>query len=791
MDIDLGRLVDALPGIVWAGSADGGVDFVNRQWCEYAGLASADGCGVGWQDSVHSEDLPGLLRQVQQMLSAGASVEVEIRLRRFDGVYRWFRCSATTLTAPPAHPRSWCCLCTDIEADKRAEEVWRANDFRLRAIVDDTPAMLTLMTPEGKLAYGNRYMLDFFARPLEQIRRKEVFHPEDSPKVEARWLKSLQTGCPYDFEARLLRADGVYRWFHTRGLPVRDAEGRIVVWHLLQIDIDERKQAESLMAYEKRVRKMIAADDPLPAILMTVCNVMESMTACRCSIVLLDSMGHLRSAGASSPPGSSVADDGGPGALAVRRNEPVIVADIGADSSWCASWRDSILAQGFGACWSTPIPSKSGGALGALVLEAWQPGSPTPQHQAVVAQFTQIASIAIERARSHEALRRGETLLAEAQRLSSSGSFYWRPDTDELRLSDEYHRIFGFAAATPVSIERLCSRIHTDDAPEFVALLERGRNQGGDLAFSGRLLMDDRSIKYVDMVAHRSNELEARPLYVGAVQDVTSRRRSEETLSKVRSELARVARVTSLGAVTASIAHEVNQPLSGIVTNASTCLRMLAADPPNLDGARETARRTIRDGHRASEVITRLRELFVRKDTAAESVDINEATREVIALSRTELDRGGVHLHTALALHLPAVAGDRVQLQQVILNLILNAIEAMSGVEDRPRQLWIRTDLDDVDGIRLSVQDTGVGLEAHGEEKIFDAFYTSKSGGMGIGLSVSRSIIESHRGRLWAAHNDGPGATFSFSIPHDGAAASLHRSSGADPVSPQQPPRYS
>jgi signal transduction histidine kinase len=253
--------------------------------------------------------------------------------------------------------------------------------------------------------------------------------------------------------------------------------------------------------------------------------------------------------------------------------------------------------------------------------------------------------------------------------------------------------------------------------------------------------------------------------YIGAIQDVTQRRLSEEALGKVRSELAHVARVTSLGALTASIAHEVNQPLSGIITNAGTCLRMLAADPPNIDGARETARRTIRDGNRASDVITRLRALFAKKDATTESVDLNEATREVIALSLSELQRSRLILRAELADDLPPVTGDRVQLQQVILNLLRNASDAMSGVDDRPKKLVIRTERDEGDRVRLTVQDTGVGLEPQAVGRLFEAFYTTKSGGMGIGLSVSRSIIESHHGRLWAAPNDGPGATFSFSIP--------------------------
>ncbi len=248
-------------------------------------------------------------------------------------------------------------------------------------------------------------------------------------------------------------------------------------------------------------------------------------------------------------------------------------------------------------------------------------------------------------------------------------------------------------------------------------------------------------------------------------EDITQHKLSEAALAKARSELTNVARITSLGVLTAAIAHEVNQPLSGIITNASTCLRMLSADPPNTDGALETVRRTIRDGNRASDVITRLRTLYSRKDLSPEWMDLNEAAREVAALSLSEFQRSDVLLRYELADNLPPILADRIQLQQVILNLLRNAVDAMSAIDDRPRELLIRTQRDLENQLQLSVKDTGGGLTPQAAERIFEAFYTTKTDGMGIGLSISRSIIEAHQGRLWATPNDGPGSTFSFAIP--------------------------
>jgi signal transduction histidine kinase len=378
-----------------------------------------------------------------------------------------------------------------------------------------------------------------------------------------------------------------------------------------------------------------------------------------------------------------------------------------------------------------------------------------------------------ERNRAEERLRRSEAFLAEAQRVSLTGSYLWRVATDEITWSDQLYRIFELDPSQPLTIDRAEARVHPDDRPLFTRRIERARVEGGDFDVEYRLLMPDQSVKHLHVVAHALPQRDSGLEYIGTVQDISERRRAQEALDQARSELVHVARVSSLGALAASIAHEVNQPLAGIVTNASTCLRMLAADPPNLDGARETARRTIRDGHRASEVVTRLRGLFGRTSAITEPVDLNDATREVVALSAGELQRGRVVLLQELAKELPMVPGDRVQLQQVILNLLRNATDAMDGVEDRPRTLRVTTGRED-GWVRVAVEDAGTGFRPEDAERLFQPFYSTKPEGMGIGLSVSRSIVERHRGRLRASANDGPGATFAFTIPTDSAPERTH-----------------
>jgi PAS domain S-box-containing protein len=370
-----------------------------------------------------------------------------------------------------------------------------------------------------------------------------------------------------------------------------------------------------------------------------------------------------------------------------------------------------------------------------------------------------------ERKEAENALRQSETYLAEAQRLSHTGSFGWRVVSGEIIWSEETFRIFGYDKAPSVTLDMVFQRIHPDDRARAKQTIDRASSDGKDFDHGYRLLMPDGSVKYVHATAHAATDASGDIEFIGAVTDVTARKRAEEELHEAQAGLAHVTRVTALGELAASIAHEVNQPLAAVVTNAAACLRWLDRETPNFDEARGTVRSIIKDGNRAGEVIQRVRALVNKTAGQKTQLHLNEVVNEVITLVQHELFSHRVLLRLELAPALPLVLADRIQLQQVILNLVVNGIEAMQAVTDRPRELVIRTQQDETHQILLTVKDCGIGIAADNADRLFDAFFTTKSSGMGMGLSICRSIVDAHGGRLSASGNVGPGATFQFTLP--------------------------
>ena len=375
-----------------------------------------------------------------------------------------------------------------------------------------------------------------------------------------------------------------------------------------------------------------------------------------------------------------------------------------------------------------------------------------------------------ERDRAEESLRRSENYLAEAQRLTHTGSWVWQVvGRNAMYLSDEWYRLYGFDQEKgPPPWEDRLQRTHPEDRAKFQAAIERAIADMSHYEVEFRILLPNGTVKHVHTVGHPVLDASGNLVeFVGSSTDITERKLAEESLRQTQAELARVNRVTTMGELTASLAHEVNQPIAAASTNANTCLRWLAADTPNIEEAREAATRIVKDAKRAAEITSRIRQLFRKGTPQRDPVDVNEIIREMIILLRGETTRYNIVVETDLAADLPKFLADRVQLQQVLMNLMINGIEAMRDANGM-RQLSIRSQRKQNEEVLVCVSDSGVGLPPEDTEQIFNAFFTTKPQGTGMGLRISRSIIESHGGRLWAAGNSPRGASFYFSLPSTG-----------------------
>jgi predicted ATPase/signal transduction histidine kinase len=405
--------------------------------------------------------------------------------------------------------------------------------------------------------------------------------------------------------------------------------------------------------------------------------------------------------------------------------------------------------------------------IGVLYLENnLTPHVFTPARIAVLELLASQAAISLENAHLFRDAQQMEAYLKAAQTMSRTGSFGWRPLAGELVWSDETYQIFGYDRGMKPTTELVSRRIHPEDAVFVQEVIDRGALNGTDLDLEHRLLLPDGTVKCVHVVGYAVKDESGNIEYVGAIMDTTARKQAEEALRKSQRELAHISRVMTMGELAASIAHEVNQPLASVVTSASACLRWI--DAQKLEKARRSASRAMAEAHRASEIVGRIRALAKKAPPQKDWVDVNAAIREVIAFARGEMERSGVALEAELLERLPDILADRIELQQVILNLLMNGIEAMVSVTDRPREMVIRSSARESDQVLVAVQDSGVGLDAQNLDEIFDAFYTTKPQGMGMGLAISRSIVENHGGRLWATANPGKGATFQFTLPVPG-----------------------
>ncbi|MDF1631296.1 PAS domain-containing protein [Mycoplana sp. MJR14] len=765
-------ILDSLPGLVWTTDETGSLRYANSRFTDFTGLMIGQDGSRQWASFLHPDDhllvVPAQKDCVQPFTA---------RLRRRDGQFEWFNLSAS--------PMKWlegevCWLATE-RLDRIDNQIGNADrDFR--KFLDSLSFQALLLTPTLELEFANQSACRWYGSSpshmhlgnLEEIAFPQAGQNRNEPAVVSYQAPS---------------ADGTLRWLEAHVTPIRKLSGEVAGYCVLQTDTQDNQENSFLLGEEMEILEMVARGAPSATVLQRLCDVVEDLVPdLVCGFLELSLDRKLFRMGAASRlpsefrkifDGKSVISDKNPCSTAALTKRSVEIENLAESDQRETSMGEIMLANGLNYCQAIPILSPYGNTAGIFAILRHQQAKLEPREQQIVDRAKHIAAISIDRTRHEEALLKRETQversqaqLVAAQRISSTGSFTSDIQRDENIWSEEFYRIFDLDPELEPSIDAVRERVHPDDLELFDFEMKRGF-AGEDADFTFRIIRTDASVRFIRGLARVTHYIGDHPVFMGTVQDITETRtaedalrRGEEALLKAREELAYVSRVMTISALTTSIAHEVSQPLSGILANANACVRLLALDPPNLAAATDTARRTIRDTMRATEVIKRLRAMFNRQSPTMEEIDLNEIAREVITLSSRDMREKLIVLEARLTPGLPTVTGDRIQLQQVILNMVLNGIEAMAEIKERPRRLLVRTALEGADMSSLSVLDAGVGVGADTVEKIFEPFFTTKRNGMGIGLSISRSIIESHGGRMWALPNDGPGATVAFSLPN-------------------------
>lgn len=636
----------------------------------------------------------------------------------------------------------------DERVAQRTKELVESNkELQLQVgLLQHIPVAAWTLTPEGVPDFVNQGWLDYTGQSLEFVRDNpeawmNAIHPEDRENASRAFRRAIRSRQGFTVETRFRRArDGAYRWHLNRAVALYDPQGNLVRFVGTSTDITDLKLFQEMLRKAEEKTRLIV-DTALDAVVtMDAEGIIESWNQ-QAEIIF----GWNQSEAI----GRRVSD-----MIIPREQQPAYGRGL-----------RQFLATGDG-----PILRRR-----IEITAVRRSGIEFPVELQVMPMklgqewfFSAFIRDITDSKLAQHMLRQSEFNLR--QMTETIPEMLWSATPDG---SIDYcnKRVLDYSGFLPEEImgDGWNKLFHPDDVDQATQIWKSCLATGAPYRAELRTLHAmDHTYRWCITSALPLLDQQRHVLkWFGTIVDMHDWKQSQEELRKTQAELAHVARVMTMGQLTASIAHEVNQPLSGIMTNAGTCLRMLDSDPPNIDGARETVRRTIRDGNRASDVITRLRELFKKKDGAAELVDLNDAAREVIELSLTQLLSNKVQLRQEFADNLPAVKGDRIQIQQVILNLLRNASDAMRDINDRPRQLLIKTESDESRNVQFTVRDTGVGFAPNAAHRLFDSFYTTKNDGMGIGLSISRSIIEAHRGHLWAAPNDGPGSSFAFSLPQD------------------------
>jgi len=605
--------------------------------------------------------------------------------------------------------------------------------------------MLWVTGPDGEVTRVNQRTLDFTgARSVEDLLNlgwEKFLHPEDFPKTASAFFHAIQTGESYENLQRVRRVDGEYRWHHVRAEPLRDREGRIIEWYGLSVDIHEGKKIEQRL---RRSEAYLSEAQRLTHTATVAYNATE---------ILYLSEEAFRLFGFDPLQGL-------PSREAVwRRIHPDDVDTVNEKIDQALHESRSFQNE-----FRLKLPDGIVKHVDADILPVF---SATGELVEIIATAVDVT----ERKRAEDALRRGQAWLSQAQRLSRTGTWVLNGASRRfLYWSDESYRIWGFDPLKGLpSRDDMWGRIHPDDREAVWEEVQDAIREQREVFQEFRILLPDGAVKYLESnTYHEFSPLGELIEVICTNVDVTERKRAQderERLRQLEADLAHINRVSMMGELAASLSHEILHPIATARNNARAGMRFLEMSPPNLNEVREALGCVVRDADRAKDIVGRIRSQIKRAPPRKERFELHEAINEVIVMVRSAIAKDAISVSTRLMDGLVPVQGDRVQLQQVLVNLILNAVEAMSSVEEGTRELSIRTEQNQPGGILVAVHDSGPGIDLVNFDRVFEPFYTTKTSGVGMGLSICQTIINGHGGRLWMSANEPRGTVFQFTLP--------------------------
>jgi PAS domain S-box-containing protein len=730
----LRHLIDLIPVLAWSCLPDGTADYFNRGWLDYTGFSEHEALNWGWTTAFHPEDISQVVAYWQSLLSSGHPGEIQARLRRFDGEFRWFLFRARPVRDNSGRVIKWYGSNTDVEDRKRAEDALRESERELRQLVDSVPGMIAVANSKGEHEYANRRALDYTGTTVEDSRGLgfiNTIHPEEQELVRDEWIRCSSLRQPMDINHRWRRFDGVYRWFHVRVEPLFDEHGGVARWYGLLTDIEDRRKAEeALRESEQHLRLLV---ETLPAVVWR---------AAADGAIDYTNQRLEQYIGQKPPLGSDWVQTLHPDDV-----DPTV-------DKWTRACQ-----TGFSYDANFRLKRADGQYRWVQVI-----GEPLRNVQGRIQNWYGLMLDIDDRRRAEQALKERETHLSGVLETIPALVSRW---TSEGKLEYVNQRVMDYFGG---NLENIAAEVvHPDDRETYLKKWLSCLSTGASWEMIYRLQRVTGEYRWFQVRVEPilASDGSIAHWYAASI-DINDSKEMEEALRNTRRRLSRAMHTATVNELSASIAHEINQPLASIAANAHACATWLSGDARDYEAARLTAERIVRDSNAAAEVVARIRALFQHGQPAMVLADINDIVVEVLRLIADEIRESGANVDTDLGDGLPEIVADRVQIQQTLINLVRNALEAMASIVERPRLLKITTRRVEA-ALRVEVRDTGCGITD--PTSIFDPFFTTKDSGMGMGLAISRSIIEAHGGRLWAAPSSDSGTTFNFTVPLFAAAS--------------------